>query len=185
MAGVAIRRHRLEPAVRASLVTGVAIHCRVGASQREAIVVLLYLANGNLPSEHGVALLAVCSQLAPVDVRMAILAAVSDAGKYRLDVTLGAPDGFMQSPQRIFRLVVVEFRDGSYRPPRIGGVAILAGDVEVPVRTVCASSDLSPDSTGSGNHQKKQRNYSGHSPRPLGLPPAVVLQKRPMKPKTK
>jgi len=59
--GVAVCRHRLELAGGASLVTGVAIYGGVRAHQRKTIVVLLYLASGDLPSANGVALLAVCS----------------------------------------------------------------------------------------------------------------------------
>ena len=61
MTGVAVCRHRLELTGCASLVARVAIYCRMGAHQRKAIVVLLYLASGNLPSANRVALLAVCS----------------------------------------------------------------------------------------------------------------------------
>jgi hypothetical protein len=40
---------------------GVAIHGRVRAGQRKAIIVLLQLPYGHLPSPDGMALLAVCS----------------------------------------------------------------------------------------------------------------------------
>ena len=109
------------------------------AGQRKAIVVLLHFPNGNLPSANAMALFAVCSQLALVDVGVAILAALSNAGKYRPDVTLGAGDRLMHSPQRIFGLIVVEFRNGADRPPRISGVAVLARYAQVSVWTVRAS----------------------------------------------
>ena len=75
VAGVARGRHRLEAAVGATLVAGLAVDGSVGAGQREAIVVLLNVLDPDLPSPHGVALLAVGPQLPLVNVGMAILAA--------------------------------------------------------------------------------------------------------------
>jgi len=75
------------------------------------------------------ALLAARSQLALVDVGMAILAALSDIGKDRLYMTFSAPDRGMHAPEWISGLVVVEFRDGADRLPGIRRVAVLAGDV--------------------------------------------------------
>ena len=118
---------------------GVAIHSRVCTSQRKAIVMLLDLADRDLPSEDSVALLAVCSQLAFVDVGMAILAALSNVGKYGFDVALGASHRRMHTTQRISRLVMVEFRNGAYRLPRIGSVAVLTRYVEISVRAVRAT----------------------------------------------
>ena len=59
--GVALRRHGLELAGRSSLMAAVAIHGRVRAGQRKAIIVLLHLPYGYLPSPNGVALLAIRS----------------------------------------------------------------------------------------------------------------------------
>lgn len=154
--GVAVGGHRLKTAGGSSLVARIAIHRRVRAGQGKAIVVLLHFPNGNLPSANGMALLAVCSQLALVDVGMAILAPLSHAGEYGPDVTLGAGDGLVHTSQRIFGLVVVEFGNGANRSPRIGCVAILAGYIQVPVGTVRASR-LRPRYTGcAGKRQHKQ-----------------------------
>lgn len=95
---------------------------------------------------------------------MAILTSVPNTGKYVPDVTLGARDGSMQAPQGIFRLVVVKFRDGADRYPRIGGVAVLARYVQISVRTVGAPADLRPSSPGSyGKRKKKQYNYTANA----------------------
>jgi len=134
--GVALRRHRLEPAGCSAFMTGVTIHAGMGAGQRKAIVMLLHLAHVNPPSANGMALLTVGSELAPVNVGVAVLAVLSNAGKYRLDVTLGARDGFMHAAQRIFRLVVIEFWNGADRLPRVCRVAVLARYVQISVRTV-------------------------------------------------
>src|SRR5258707_1021147 len=73
VAGIALRGHRLKLAGRPSLVAGIAVHRRVSSSQRKTIVMLLHLPNRDLPSPYGVALLAVRSQLPPVNVGVAIL----------------------------------------------------------------------------------------------------------------
>lgn len=98
VAGVAVSRQRLKTARCSSLVTGVAIHRRMRARQGKAIVVLLHLADGDLPSPNCMALLAVRPQLALMDVGMAILTPLSNVGKYGPDVTFGARDGRMHTP---------------------------------------------------------------------------------------
>ena len=90
VAGVAVRGHGLELAVGRAFVTGVTIDGRMRTGEWEAIVVLLNLLDRHLPSPDRVALFAVRSELALVNVRMAILAALADAGEHRLDVALHA-----------------------------------------------------------------------------------------------
>lgn len=75
------------------------------------------------------ALCAVRSQLPLVDVGVAILAVLSDIGEDWPDVTFGARDRGVHTPEGILGLVVIEFRDGADRPPGIRGVAVLARDV--------------------------------------------------------
>lgn len=88
---------------------------------------------------------------------MAVLAALPDIGEYRLDVALRACDGRMHAPQRIFRLVMIEFRNGADGFPRISRMTVLAGYVQVPVRAVRASRGLRPGYSGaSGKHYEKQ-----------------------------
>ena len=60
MAGIALRRHRLELAVGRAFVARIAVHGRVRSRERKAIVVLLHLLNRDLPSPDRVALFAVC-----------------------------------------------------------------------------------------------------------------------------
>ncbi len=88
---------------------------------------LLNVPGGDLPSAHGVALLTVCTELAFVDIGMAILAALSDVGKYGPDVTFRAGDRGMHTPEWILGLVVIKFWDGADRLPCVGSVAVLAG----------------------------------------------------------
>jgi hypothetical protein len=126
VAGNALRGHRLESTGGRSLMTGIAVYRGVGPGQGEAIVVLLNLLDRNLPSSDGVALLAIRSQLPPVNVSMAILAPLPNIGEHRLDVALNAAHCVVQSPQRIVRLIVIEFGNRTNRFPRARGVAVLA-----------------------------------------------------------
>jgi len=57
--------------------TGIAVNGGVSARQREAVVVLLDIFDGNLPSPNRMALLAVSSQLAPMNIRVAVLATLA------------------------------------------------------------------------------------------------------------
>jgi hypothetical protein len=50
----------------------------VGARQRESIIVLLHILDGNLPSPHCVTLFAVSPQLASMDIRVAVLATLAN-----------------------------------------------------------------------------------------------------------
>ena len=59
--------------------TGIAVNGGVGARQREAVVVLLNIFDGNLPSPNCMASLAISSQLAPVNISVAVLATLADA----------------------------------------------------------------------------------------------------------
>ena len=64
-----------------------------------------------------------------MDVGVAVLAALSDIGEDGPDVTLGARDRGVHTPEWILGLVVIEFRDGADRLPGIRRVAVLARDV--------------------------------------------------------
>ena len=103
MAGVALDRHRLKLAVGGIFVAGVAIHRGVSSGEREAVVVILDLLHRNIPSPHRVALLAVGSQLPPVNIGVAILAARADIAEHHLCVTwVQATDVCM--PRRGYRV---------------------------------------------------------------------------------
>ena len=138
MAGIACGRHRLEFAVRASFVAGIAVDRSVSTRQREPIVVLLHVLNGDLPSPHRMALFAVRAQLALVNIGMAILAPLTNIAENHLHVTRGAGDGSVHATQGIARLVVIEFRNGANWLPVARGVAVLARNSQISVRTVRA-----------------------------------------------
>ncbi len=144
--GIAFRRHCLEIAVSTILVASVALHSRMGAGKREAVIVILNVLDRDLPSAHGMALLAIGAKLPPVDIGVTILASVPHIIEDHLHVTLRACHGCVHTPQRIFRLVVIEFRNRANRLPSTGGMAVLARNVQIPVR---ATRDVVVGSLGS------------------------------------
>ena len=144
VARIAVRRHGLELAVGRPLVAGIAVDCRVGSGQRKTVIVLLHLLNRDLPSPYCVALLAVRTQLPLVNVGVAILAALPDVREHGLYVALHAGDRLMHTAQGISGLIVIELWNGADRPPRTCRVAVLAGNVQIAVRTVCTSGGLRP-----------------------------------------
>ncbi len=113
------------------------------SSQREAIIVLLHLLDRDLPSANRMALFAIRSKLALVNVRVAILTTLSDVSENRLCVALDARDSGVHSAQRVLGLVVIELRDGANRLPRAGRVAVLARDIQIPVGAVRPTRNLS------------------------------------------
>ncbi len=112
------------------------------SSQREAIIVLLHLLDRDLPSANRMALFAIRSKLALVNVRVAILTTLADIREHRFNVALHAGHRRVHAAERITGLIVVEFRDRPDRAPSAGSVAVLAGSGEVAVRTMRSSGGL-------------------------------------------
>lgn len=130
---------------------------------------LLYISNRNLPAADSVALFAICSQLALVNVGMAILAAFSNVGENGPGMAFSTRNRLVQAAQRILRLIVIEFRNRANRSPCIGCVAILARNVEIAMRTVRPSSSLRADNTrSSGKPEKQDQNRTTNAPRTYG-----------------
>ena len=88
---------------------------------------------------------------------MAILTALSNIGEYEPDVTSGARNGRVHAAQRIFRLVVIEFRNGADRSPRICRVAVLASQVQIAVWTMRSSWTLGTRHTKSHDQRQKKQ----------------------------
>lgn len=152
--GVTGSGHRLKLAIGGTLVAGIAVDGRMRPSERESVVMLLNLLDRNLPASNRVALFTIGSQLAPVNIRVAILTTLTDVGEYRLHVALGAGYGLMHAAQRISRLIMIELRNCANRPPRIGGMAVLTRNGQISVRTVRAFVRLRV--RGSGHSGKQQ-----------------------------
>ena len=156
VAGVACRRQRLELAVGAPFVTGVAVNRRVGTRQREAIIVLLNVFDSDCPSADGVALLAIGAELALVNISVAVLAALADVGENHLHVTPGAGHGSVHAAQRIARLIMVELGNGADRLPATRGMTVLAGNGQVAVRTMRTLRGLRPRAFRESGESKDQ-----------------------------
>ena len=134
VARLAICRKPVENSTRRTLVAILALHRGMPSQKWEAVLMILHLLRRDFPTLHRVALLAVGSQLAVVDVPVAIRARFPDIRKYRLHVAQRTFHVFVHSTQRIFRFVVIEFRYGADGPPPGGGVTVLAGDVQEAMR---------------------------------------------------
>lgn len=135
-------RHDLKFAVGRVFVAGIAIHGRMRAGERKAIIVLLNLLDRHSPAAHAMTLLAICPKLPLMNVGVTILASLPHVIEHRLDVTLDTGEVAMQSAKRIMSLIVIEF---GYRPnglPALSRVAVLARHVQVTVRTACARAIL-------------------------------------------
>jgi len=116
-------------------VTVFALHRRVRAQQREAILVILHLLDGDIPALNSVALRAVRAHFSLVDVGVAILAILADVGEHRLDMALHALDFFVQSAKRIPGLVVIELRHGTDGAPARSVVTVFTRNRKRTVRT--------------------------------------------------
>jgi len=135
---VAVRRHRVVLAERGTLVAGIAIDGRVGSQQRHAIVVIFDLLDLHLPAFDRMALFTIRAELPFVNVGVAIGTTGPRVGKYRLDMAFGACHRSVHPAQRKLCAAVIEFRDRSNRLPAYRGMAVLAGDIQRPVRTATA-----------------------------------------------
>jgi hypothetical protein len=107
----------------------VALYGSVSAQKRKSILVIADLLHRDIPALNGMALRAVRPHLAAMDVRVAIGAILPNIGEHGFYMALGALYLFVHAPERIFRLVVVEFGDRANRTPTRRRVAIFAGNV--------------------------------------------------------
>jgi hypothetical protein len=130
---IASRRQSQILANRRALVAIIALHRGVRAQQRKTILVVLQLLNRDIPSLHRMALRAVRTHLAPVDVIVAILAVLAYVGEHRFDVALRAFHFFMHPAQGIAGFAVVKFGDGTDGTPFRGGVTVFTRNREGPV----------------------------------------------------
>jgi hypothetical protein len=112
VARVTLDRQPLKLAHRSPLVAVGAVQPSVPGHEREPIVMLAGSLCNDVPTLHGVALLAARTHLPAVEICVTISAVRPDIGKDRLGVALRTGDPLMQAAQRIFCCVVIEFRNG-------------------------------------------------------------------------
>ena len=116
-----------------------ALHRGVSAEKREAILVILNLLNGIVPTKNGVTLRAIRAHLALVNVGVAILTILPHIREYRFYVALCALHFLVHAAQRIVRFVVIKFGNRANGAPARSGVAVLARNRERSVRTTSAA----------------------------------------------
>jgi hypothetical protein len=130
MARIALRGESVENSRGELRVALIALHSRVGAKKREAVLVVLHLLYSNVPALHGMALRAVRTHLAAVNIGMAIGAVFPDVAENRFGVALHAFHFFVHTAQGIAGFVVIELWNGSNGAPAGSGVAVFAGNTQ-------------------------------------------------------
>lgn len=115
--------------------TGIAHQRCVRADQREAIPVILQWPGVYAPAEHGVAALALCAELALVEICVAIRATGAGVGKDSRHVARITRDILVHAAKLKASLrVVIEFGLRPKGGPARSGVTILAGERQLPMR---------------------------------------------------
>lgn len=107
----------------------------MGSEQRETILVFADRFNRTRPALDVVALVALCSHLATVNVGVAVGALSADVGKHGARVALGTRDLLVHSSEWKTGGVVIELRGVANRFPTGKRVAVLAGKGKRSVRT--------------------------------------------------
>jgi len=128
VAGNASGGKSLELSDSGALVAIFALDGSVGAKEREAVLVILELLDGNIPALDGVTLSTVGAHLPLVNVGVAVLAVFAYIGENGFDVALNALHFFVHAAQGILGLIVVEFGIGADGPPSRGIVAVFTRD---------------------------------------------------------
>jgi hypothetical protein len=130
VARIALGREALELPGSGASVARFAVHSRMRADQRKAILVVANRRYGYLPALDGMTRFAIRAELAAVNVRVAVRAFLSDVRKDQLDVALGALHFLVHAPQWVTRFIVAKFGNTSDRFPAQGRMAVLTGDIE-------------------------------------------------------
>ena len=100
-----------------------------------------------------------------MNVRVAIGAFVADVREHHFDVAGRAGHTHVHAAQRIFCLIVIEFRNSANRLPALGGVAVGARDIETAVRTLGRGDSLTLPARmqrGEQDHHPTDRGKSLH-----------------------
>lgn len=134
VAGITLDGESLELPDRLALVTIRTIQSGMSPHQGEAVIVFLYPLRNDVPPFHGMALFAIGSHLAAMNISVAVGAIGSGVREHRFRMTLRARYSLVQATQRISRLVVIELRNCTDRLPSCRRVAVLAGNIQVAMR---------------------------------------------------
>ncbi len=111
-----------------------------------------------------------------MNISVAVLASLSNTGKYGLDVTLSTLHGLMHTAQRVAGLIVIELGNRSSGSPRVGGMAVLAREGKISVRTMGAHGVLRVrEPRTSGERKENRRNQIEHAPKVSHFRPWVLI----------
>lgn len=114
---------------------GIALERGVSTNQRKAVLVILHGTDGDIPSLHCMAALATGTHLPAMDIGMAVGAAGPGIGKDRLGMTAHARHILVPADQGITGAIMVKLGHRPYRFPADRGVAVLAGNIQISMRT--------------------------------------------------
>ena len=134
MAGDAFGPQAGELADRRAGMAGAAFHSGVRADEREPVLMVLDRLDGDVPPLDRVALLALRSELAAVQIGVAIRALCPHVAEHQLDVAGHAVHFLVHSTQGVGGLVVIEFGLSADGFPARERVATVAGLAERSVR---------------------------------------------------
>ena len=134
VARITLNGKPLELPDRLTLVAVRTIQSGVSSHQWKAVIVFLDSLQNDVPPFHGMALFAVGSHLPAMNVSVAIRAIGSGVREDWLGMTLRARHSLVQATEGISCLVVVELRHCTDGLPARRCVAVLTGNIEVPVR---------------------------------------------------
>jgi hypothetical protein len=140
----------VELADRADPVAGVAVHGCMSADQRESILMLIDVVNGNLPAVGVVAEFTLRAILAAMQIGVAVLALYRGVAEIKILVAIDTLHFRVPAMQGKLSFRMVEFEFGAQRLPTLSGVTLLARDLElVAVRTMKRSieRDVLPERT--------------------------------------
>jgi hypothetical protein len=130
VAGIALCGEAEELADGRAGMAGLTRNSGMSAEERKTILMVFDLLRGEIPAFDGMALRAVGTHLAAVNVRVTIRAIFADVGEDGLDVALNTVHFFVHAAKGILGFAMVEFRNGADRAPSGRSVAILAGDAD-------------------------------------------------------
>lgn len=100
----------------------------MGSDEREAILVIADLLEGDLPTPYRVAAFTVGAELAAMYVGMAVGAMGTYVLEDQTGMALGTGDFLVHAAQWVAGVVMIEFRIRADRLPTCVAVALLAGD---------------------------------------------------------
>ena len=115
------------------LMTTVALQQRVRAHQRKAVEVLLDVLHRHPPAPDVVALFAISSKLAAMNVGVAVGAFRARIAEHQVAVALAAGYAFVHAAQGKLGLIVIKLRYVANRLPGGKGMAVLTRQGEITV----------------------------------------------------